>query len=83
MGNEVVAIKEEVLAILEEICQTEEVRGNMDILLFEEGLLDSLGTVTLLVELEERLGVMVAISDFDREEWATPNMIIARVEAAK
>ncbi|MGM9988603.1 MAG: D-alanine--poly(phosphoribitol) ligase subunit DltC [Bacillaceae bacterium] len=76
-------MRETVLAILEEICQTDEVRNDLDLQLFEEGLLDSLGTVTLLVELEEKLDVMVSISDFDREEWATPNLIIAKVEGLK
>jgi D-alanine--poly(phosphoribitol) ligase subunit 2 len=73
-------VKEIVLDILEEVCETEAVKENLDIKIFEEGLLDSFGTVTLLVEIESRLNVSVPISDFDREEWATPRKIIENVE---
>ncbi len=40
------------------------------------GILDSFGTVSLLIEFQERLNIEVSISDFDRYEWSTPNMII-------
>lgn len=73
-------IQQTVLDILEEICETDAVREDLDIRLFEEGLLDSFGTVTLLVEINTRLNVNVPISDFDREEWATPRLIINKVE---
>lgn len=73
-------VKEIVLDILEEVCETEAVKENLDIQIFEEGLLDSFGTVTLLVEIESRLNVSVPISDFDREEWATPRKIVENVE---
>lgn len=76
-------IKNTILEILEEICDTEEVKDNLDIQLFKEGLLDSFGTVSLLVELESRLGIGVNISEFDREEWATPRLIIEKVENLK
>ncbi|MGO2698271.1 MAG: D-alanine--poly(phosphoribitol) ligase subunit 2, partial [Enterococcus faecalis] len=45
-------IQETVLNILEDITGTDEVVNNQDIQLFEEGLLDSLATVQLLVEIE-------------------------------
>ncbi|MFY4774404.1 D-alanine--poly(phosphoribitol) ligase subunit DltC [Metabacillus sp. RGM 3146] len=73
-------IKEEVLNILEEICETDAVKEDMNIPLFDEGLLDSLGTVTLLVDIEEKLGIMVSISEFDREKWSTPNKIVSVLE---
>ena len=76
-------IKNTILDILEEVCDTEEVKDNLDIQLFNEGLLDSFGTVSLLVELESRLGIGVNISEFDREEWATPRLIIEKVENLK
>ena len=56
-------IKNTILDILEEVCDTEEVKDNLDIQLFNEGLLDSFGTVSLLVELESRLGIGVNISE--------------------
>ena len=74
-------IQETVLNILEDITGTDEVVNNQDIQLFEEGLLDSLATVQLLVEIEGQLGIQVPVSDFDREVWRTPKQIIQPVEA--
>ncbi|EKA3598305.1 D-alanine--poly(phosphoribitol) ligase subunit DltC [Enterococcus faecalis] len=74
-------IQETVLNILEDITGTDEVVNNQDIQLFEEGLLDSLATVQLLVEIEGQLGIQVPVSDFDREVWETPKQIIQQVEA--
>ncbi|GAA3332906.1 D-alanine--poly(phosphoribitol) ligase subunit DltC [Ectobacillus funiculus] len=73
-------IKEQVLDILEEVCENDIVKENSDVQLFEEGLLDSFGVVSLLVEIQERLDIEVSISDFDRIEWATPNLIIQRLK---
>lgn len=72
--------KDQVLDILEEVCENDIVKENTDVQLFEEGILDSFGTVSLLVEIQERLGIEVSISDFDRDEWATPNMIVKKLE---
>ncbi|XRG80391.1 D-alanine--poly(phosphoribitol) ligase subunit 2 [Rossellomorea sp. GAMAL-10_SWC] len=63
-----------------DLCNTEEIVENPEVLLFEEGLLDSFGTVSLLVEIEDKLGIDVTISDFDRDEWSTPNEIISILE---
>ncbi|MCZ0756470.1 D-alanine--poly(phosphoribitol) ligase subunit 2 [Anoxybacillus sp. J5B_2022] len=73
-------MKNTVLDLLEEICQTDVVKENGDIELFEEGLLDSFGMVSLLMGIEERLGIRVGISEVDREQWSTPNKIIAILE---
>lgn len=73
-------MKEEILVILEDLTGTDEVRNDLELDLFEEGLLDSLGMVQLLVELEGQLGVSVPVSEVQREEWNTPNKIIKQVE---
>ncbi|MBC1543469.1 D-alanine--poly(phosphoribitol) ligase subunit DltC [Listeria sp. FSL L7-0233] len=77
------AFRENVLEILEEITETDEVVQNTEIKLFDEGLLDSMATVQLLIEIEERLDITVPVSEFDRDEWATPEMIITQLEALK
>ncbi|EJE1918199.1 D-alanine--poly(phosphoribitol) ligase subunit DltC [Listeria monocytogenes] len=77
------AFRENVLEILEEITETDEVVQNTNIKLFDEGLLDSMATVQLLIEIEERLDITVSVSEFDRDEWATPEMIITQLEALK
>ncbi|KAF6549235.1 D-alanine--poly(phosphoribitol) ligase subunit DltC [Bacillus sp. EKM202B] len=71
--------KDQVLNVLEEVCENDIVKDNPDVQLFEEGILDSFGTVSLLVEFQERLNIEVSIFDFDRDEWATPNMIIKKL----
>ena len=75
--------RDEVLAILEEVAETEEVVENTSVRLFDEGLLDSLATVQFLVEVESRLDITVPVSEFDRDEWATPEMIIKQLEALR
>ncbi|EAC6409068.1 D-alanine--poly(phosphoribitol) ligase subunit DltC [Listeria monocytogenes] len=77
------AFRENVLEILEEITETDEVVQNTNLKLFDEGLLDSMATVQLLIEIEERLDITVPVSEFDRDEWATPEMIITQLEALK
>ncbi|EAD2742690.1 D-alanine--poly(phosphoribitol) ligase subunit DltC [Listeria monocytogenes] len=77
------AFRENVLEILEEITETDEVIQNTNIKLFDEGLLDSMATVQLLIEIEEKLDITVPVSEFDRDEWATPEMIITQLEALK
>lgn len=74
-------IEETVLAILEEITGTDEVKENREVDLFEEGLMDSLATVQLLVEIEGQLGVQVPVSEFDRDQWNTPIKVIEQVKA--
>ncbi|WP_291292224.1 D-alanine--poly(phosphoribitol) ligase subunit DltC [Enterococcus sp.] len=72
--------KETVLDILETVTGSDEVKENATIDLFDEGLLDSLGAVQLLVELEGQLGIDFPVSEFDREEWNTPAKIIEKVD---
>lgn len=71
--------KEKLLTILAEVCEDPIVFEEMDLDLFEEGLLDSFGTINLLVEIEEQLGISVPITAFNREEWNTPNLIFERL----
>ncbi|EEL62082.1 D-alanine--poly(phosphoribitol) ligase subunit 2 [Bacillus cereus] len=72
--------KNQVLDILEEVCENDILKENLDVQLFEEGILDSFATVPLLVEFQDRLNIEVSISDFNRDEWAIPNMIIKKLE---
>ncbi|MGX9136009.1 D-alanine--poly(phosphoribitol) ligase subunit 2 [Rummeliibacillus sp. JY-2-4R] len=71
--------KQQVLEILAAVCEDDVILENPDIELFEEGLLDSFGTITLLVEIEEKLGINVPITEFTREEWNTPNHIAEKL----
>lgn len=69
--------EESVLNILAEVAENDIVKENPDIEIFEEGIIDSFATVGLLLEIQNNLGIDVTITDFGRDEWATPNKIIA------
>ena len=76
-------MKDTVLDILEDLTGSEEVKQDLDINLFDNGLLDTMGTVQMLLELDNQCGIQVPVSEFERSEWDTPNKIIAKVEAMK
>ena len=72
-------LEEKVLAIIEEICEDEVIYEERDINLKEEGLMDSLAFVELLVRMEE-FGIEVAPTEVTYEEIDTPNKIIQYIE---
>ena len=73
-------IKEQVLEMLEEICEDEVVREDLDINMKEEGLMDSLAFVEMLVKIEEIFGLSIAPTEVTYEEIDTPNKVISYVE---
>ena len=76
-------IKEEVLDMLEEICEEDVVREDLDINMKEEGLMDSLAFVEMLVRIEEIFGLSVAPTEVTYEEIDTPNKVITYIENRK
>lgn len=72
-------LEEKVLAIIEEICEDDVIYEERDINLKEEGLMDSLAFVELLVRMEE-FGIEVALTEVTYEEIDTPNKIIHYIE---
>lgn len=74
-------MKDTVLSILEDLTGSDEVSKDLDVNLFETGLLDSMAMVQLLLELQAQCGIDVPVSEFERSEWDTPNKIIAKVES--
>ena len=72
--------KEQVLEMLEEICEDEVVREDLDINMKEEGLMDSLAFVEMLVKIEEIFGISIAPTEVTYEEIDTPNKVISYIE---
>ncbi|PTG92906.1 D-alanine--poly(phosphoribitol) ligase subunit 2 [Staphylococcus chromogenes] len=68
--------REQVLNILEEVTEDSVVKEQPDVRLFDEGILDSMQTVQLILAIQNELDIEVSIMDFDREGWATPNKIV-------
>ena len=71
-------VKSQVIEIIDEMFM-EDVSDMMDEDLFDAGVLDSMGTVELIVELENRFGIRVPVSEFGRDDWNTANKIVEGV----
>ena len=69
-----------VLQILAEVAETDEVRSNPNLRLYETQVLDSLATVELIVRLSAAFSIDISPAEFDRAAWATPVLIIEDVE---
>ena len=69
-------MEEKILDLLAEICEDDRVKKNMDVELFDSGLLDSLGLAELLAELEVQAGVVISPSEIEREDMNTPGKIL-------
>jgi D-alanine--poly(phosphoribitol) ligase subunit 2 len=72
---------ERILAILSRVAQTDEVKDQPDLELYELAILDSLRTVELMAAFSTELGVEVSPAELEREEWATPAQIVRYIEA--
>ncbi len=71
---------EQILNVLERITGTDQVRRDLDVALFDQGLLDSLGMVELIVALSEELSIDISPAEIERDQWSTPRRIIAYLE---
>ena len=71
-------VKAEVLEIIDDLFM-EDVSDMMDEDLFDAGVLDSMGTVELIVELENHFDISVPVSEFGRDDWNTANKIVQGV----
>ena len=75
-------IKSEVIEIIDELFM-EDVSDMMDEDFFDAGVLDSMGTVELIVEIENRFDIRVPVTEFGRDDWNTANKIIAGIVELK
>jgi D-alanine--poly(phosphoribitol) ligase subunit 2 len=69
-----------ILTVLAEVAETDEVRSNQDLALYDLQILDSMKTVQLIVALGEQLGVEISPAEFEREAWATPRKLVEDVQ---
>ncbi|MEO6786437.1 MAG: D-alanine--poly(phosphoribitol) ligase subunit DltC, partial [Chthoniobacteraceae bacterium] len=65
------ATNDQVIDVLARVADTEEVRTNPDLALYDLQILDSMKTVELIVALQQEIGVDISPAEFDREAWAT------------
>lgn len=71
---------DKVLDIFEEVTGTDEIREDLDLDLFEAGLLDSLGIIEVLLKIEEVLDIKLQPTDLERQDMATANNLAAFLE---
>ena len=64
----VIAVDNKVLRLLVDVTHTDEVLRNFDLALFDEGLLDSLGMVELILSLSEEFGIKISPAEINRED---------------
>ena len=58
----------------------EDISDMMDEDLLDAGVLDSMGTVELVIELEEKFNIKIPVSDMGRDDWNTGNKIVQGVK---
>ena len=75
-------IKLEVNEIIDELFM-EDVSDMMDEDLFDAGVLDSMETVELIVEIENRFDIRVPVTEFGRDDWNTANKIVEGITELK
>jgi D-alanine--poly(phosphoribitol) ligase subunit 2 len=75
----IAAPTDRILELLVRVAESDEVRTNMELALFDVQLLDSMKTVELIVALGTELGVEVSPAEFEREQWATPARFVSDV----
>ena len=71
---------ENVLAVLADVAESDEVRQDPDLRLYDRQVLDSLASVHLMVAFSEAFGIEISPAEFEREQWATPRKIVAYIE---
>lgn len=74
-------MKEKLLNMLAEICEDDIVKSDLDVDLFETGLVDSLVFIELLVQIEETFNVVTSPSEIDRSMVNTPRKLLDYVAA--
>lgn len=68
------------LEIMEDVCETDEIRDDLDMDLFDAGLIDSLATINIILAIEEKIGVRLQPTDFEKKDISTVNNFKAFLE---
>lgn len=72
-------MEQKIAEIIAGLCGGEPEEIEPELLLFEEGLLDSFGAIQLVLALEEAFGVSLDMASLPRERIATPAAIAALI----
>lgn len=69
-------MEDKILDLLAKITEVEEIKEDRNLNLFDDGILDSLSLIELLLALEEELGLKLEPTEIDREDIETPNKLL-------
>ena len=61
------------LEIMENICETDEVREDLDLNLFDAGFIDSLSVINIILEIEDKLKIRLQPTDFETKDISSIN----------
>lgn len=73
-------MQEQVIEIFEEVTGCDEIRDDLELDLFEAGLLDSLAIIEVLLQIEEIFGIKLQPTDLERKDMATVNNLVKFLE---
>ena len=59
------------LEIMESVCETDEVREDLDLDLFDAGFIDSLSVINIILEIENKLKIRLQPTDFEKKDIST------------
>lgn len=68
------------LEIMENVCETDEIREDLDLDLFEAGFIDSLSVINIILEIEEKTKIRLQPTDFETKDILSVNNFKAFLE---
>ncbi|MBN1051019.1 D-alanine--poly(phosphoribitol) ligase subunit DltC [Clostridium botulinum] len=74
-------MKDKVLEMFIEVTGNDEIAEDLDLDLFEAGLLDSLAIIEMLLQIEEKLGIKLQPTDLEREDMSNVNKLTEFLES--
>lgn len=74
-------MEEQLLNIIAELAEDDVVKENLDVDLFDTGLIDSMAFIELLVEIDSTFNVKISPSEIDRTMMNTPKKIIEMIKS--
>ncbi len=74
-------MEQKILDLIYEVCDNKVIYNKKDVNLFETGLLESMDFIELLMNIEEEFDIEIAPEEIKKEEMATPNMLVAFIQA--
>ena len=61
------------LEIMESVCETDEIREDFDLNLFDAGFIDSLSVINIILEIEDKLKIRLQPTDFETKDISSIN----------